>query len=74
MPTNNMGIKILGLNIKAERNRKNLSQERLAELIKMTCRSISKIETGAQKPRAVTVYNNAKTLKISIKELFKGIE
>ena len=47
MPTNNMGIKILGLNIKAERNRKNLSQEKLAELIKMTCRSISKIETGA---------------------------
>ena len=74
MPTNNMGIKILGLNIKAERNRKNLSQEKLAELIKMTCRSISKIETDAQKPRAVTVYNNAKTLKISIKELFKGIE
>lgn len=64
---------ILGLNIKAERIRKNLSQEDLSALIDMSVRSISLIENGKQNISAVKLISIAKVLNIDINELIKGV-
>ena len=65
--------KILGLNIKAERNRKNLTQFQLAELVGISESTISLIERGLQTPSIFLVYNIAKVLLIDINELLKDI-
>ncbi|MBR1907406.1 helix-turn-helix transcriptional regulator [bacterium] len=69
-----MNTRALGLNIKAERSRKELTQEKLAELIGMTQNSIYLIEKGKQIPNAINLYLIAKVLGIDINELYKGIE
>ncbi len=65
--------KILGLNIRAERNRKNLTQFQLAELVGISESTISLIERGLQTPSIFLVYNIAKVLFIDINELLKNI-
>lgn len=67
-------MKKLGLNIKAERSRKDLSQAKLSEKINISVNSISAIERGVQIPNAVTLYNIAKVLQVSLDELFKDVE
>ena len=69
-----MNIKALGLNIKAERNRKALSQAKLAEMVDLSQTSITAIEQGRQIPNAINLYLIAKALEVDINELFKGIE
>lgn len=69
-----MNMKKLGLNIKAERSRKDLSQSKLSEKINISVNSISAIERGVQIPNAVTIYNIAKVLQVSLDELFKDVE
>ncbi len=69
-----MNMKKLGLNIKAERSRKDLSQAKLSEKINISVNSISAIERGVQIPNAVTIYNIAKVLQVSLDELFKDVE
>lgn len=69
-----MNIKALGLNIKAERNRKDLTQEKLAELVNMSTYSIIAIEGGRQIPSAINLYLIAKVLEVDINELYKGVE
>jgi len=69
-----MNIKALGLNIKAERNRKDLTQENLAELVNMSTSSIIAIERGRQIPNAINLYLIAKVLEVDINELYKGVE
>jgi len=69
-----MNKRALGLNIKAERNRKDLSQAELAEMVDLSPTSITAIETGRQIPNAINLYLIAKVLEVDIKELFKGIE
>ncbi|MBR2386539.1 helix-turn-helix transcriptional regulator [bacterium] len=65
--------KILAANIKAERNRKNLSQFELAEKINVSESTISLIERGLQTPSVFLVLDIAKTLEIDINELFRGL-
>lgn len=69
-----MNTRALGLNIKAERNRKELSQEKLGELVNLSTNSISLIEKGKQIPNAINLYLIAKVLGVNVNELFKGIE
>ncbi len=69
-----MNMKKLGLNIKDERSRKDLSQAKLSEKINISVNSISAIERGVQIPNAVTIYNIAKVLQVSLDELFKDVE
>ena len=69
-----MNTRALGLNIKAERNRKEFSQEKLGELVNLSTNSISLIEKGKQIPNAINLYLIAKVLDVDVNELFKGIE
>lgn len=69
-----MNIRALGLNIKAERNRKELSQAKLAEMVNLSNNSIMAIEKGRQIPNAINLYLIAKALNVDINELYKGIE
>ncbi len=69
-----MNKRALGLNIKAERNRRDLSQAELAELVDLSTNSITAIETGKQIPNAINLYMIAKVLKVDINDLFKGID
>lgn len=64
---------ILGANIKAERNRRRLSQFQLAEKIDVSESTISLIERGIQTPSIFLVFDISKVLNISINELLKDI-
>lgn len=77
--TNNRFMKdsrntILAANIKAERNRRGLSQFALAEKINVSESTISLIERGLQTPSVFLVYDIAKCLNININDLFKDLD
>lgn len=63
----------LANNIRAERNRKNYSQEKLSELSGVSVSSISLIERKLQVPSIFVVCQIAKALEVDIKELLKDI-
>ena len=63
----------LGLNIKAERVRKNITQEKFAELTDISISHISKIEQGITSPTAIVLFKMSKILNIPMEEFFKGI-
>jgi Zn-dependent peptidase ImmA (M78 family)/transcriptional regulator with XRE-family HTH domain len=61
----NMDDKQIGLRIKAERERKNLTQGKLAELAQISHRqSVGKIEDGERKIQAVELYSISKVLGV----------
>ncbi len=66
-------LKILGDNIRAERMRKRLSQEKLAELIGVHKDSVKNIENAYQTPSAFIVFDIANSLNIPIEDLFKNV-
>ncbi|TCC87261.1 XRE family transcriptional regulator [Pedobacter frigiditerrae] len=59
----------LGEKIAAERKRKGITQERLAELTNVTVRTIQRIENGNSIPRSFTVSAIAKALDTSYESL-----
>ncbi|MDD3437047.1 MAG: helix-turn-helix transcriptional regulator [Candidatus Gastranaerophilales bacterium] len=61
----------IGKNIKAERVRKGLSQEQLAELVGTSSRTVGLIENGVQQPKILLVVNLAKALGVDINEFLK---
>ena len=65
--------RIIGLNIKAERIRKGITQFELAEKIGISESSMSLVERGLQTPSVFVVYDISKSLDIDINELFKNI-
>lgn len=70
----NKNLKILGLNIKAERTRKEFSQFELAEKVDASETTISNIERGLQHPSALLVFNISKALDVTLDDLFKGVQ
>ena len=66
-------LQILANNIRAERIRKRLSQEELAELVNINKNSLLKIENARQKPSAFIVFDIANVLEIPIEDLFENI-
>ena len=60
----------LGKNIAKYRNKKNLSQEKLAEYSNMSREHISCIERGKNLPTVETLYNLAAYFEIDIKDFF----
>ena len=68
-----MRLKNLGINIKSERLRRNLSQERLAELTNISRNSVSLIETGKINPTIFKMIDIADVLGVELSTLIKGI-
>ena len=66
-------LKILGDNIRAERMRKRISQENLAELIGVHKDSIKNIENAYQTPSAFIVFDIANALNIPLDDLYKNV-
>ena len=64
----------LGRNIKIERIRKDITQERFAELIDMSVSYVSKIEQGLTSPTAIALFKMSYILKTPMEEFFKGID
>ena len=62
--------KNLGIRIKELRERNNLTQQKLAELIDMEFSNLSKIERGIQMPKEKTIERIIKVLKTNEEELF----
>ena len=71
--SNNSKLKNLGINIKSERLRKNISQECLAELANVSRNSISLIETGKINPTILKILDIAKVLGTDVNTLTKDI-
>ena len=69
----NKRLKNLGINIKSERLRKNISQERLAELTNISRNSVSLIETGKINPTVLKVLDIASVLGTDLNTLTKDI-
>ena len=65
--------RIFAENLKAERNRKFLSQEELAEKANLSSQTVSKLERGVQTPTLYTALDIANALEIDINELLKGL-
>ena len=66
-------LKNLGINITSERLRKNLSQERLAELTNISRNSVSLIETGKINPTILKVIDIARVLDVDVNILIKEV-
>ena len=66
-------LKNLGINIKSERLRRNISQEKLAELTNISRNSVSLIETGKINPTILKVVDIAKVLGIDLNVLLKEV-
>ena len=66
-------LKNLGINIKSMRLRRNISQEKLAELTNISRNSVSLIETGKINPTILKVLDIAKVLNTDINSLTNDI-
>ncbi len=64
---------IIGRNIKAERLRKDITQEQFAELINMSLSYVSKVEQGLTSPTAMALFKMSIVLDVPMEEFFKGI-
>lgn len=69
MKNKEINIQILN-NLRAERNRRNLSQEELAEMAELQRQHISKIENGQIDVRISTLIPILKALDIKFEQLF----
>jgi transcriptional regulator with XRE-family HTH domain len=63
--------KLVGRNLARLRRRKQLTQERLAEISGFSQQYISGVEQGRRNPTVVTVYELAQALGVSHVELVK---
>ena len=60
----------LGKRIKSLRKSRNITQERLAEIINMDITSLSKIETGRNYPQPETLEKISKALNLDKSRMF----
>ena len=66
-------LRNLGINIKSERLRRDISQEKLAELTNISRNSISLIETGKINPTILKVIDIAKVLGVDLPLLTRDV-
>ena len=64
---------IIGRNINAERLRKDITQEKFAELINMSLSYVSKVEQGLTSPTALVLYKISRILELKMEDFLKGI-
>lgn len=60
---------ILGLNIRVERTRKELTQETLAEMVDVSTKHLTKIENGGVTTNIYLISKIAKALDVTVDEL-----
>jgi transcriptional regulator with XRE-family HTH domain len=64
---------MLGKNIKELRQKRKLSQEKLARLTNISLNTLTKIESGfTKRPSIQTIHKIAKVLVVSLDELVEG--
>ena len=63
--------KLVGSNVRKLRERKGLTQEKLAEIAGFSQQYLSGLEAGARNPTIVTVYELAKALDVSHLDLLR---
>lgn len=64
---------MIGENIRALRQRRKLSQEKLARLTDISLNTLTKIESGfTKRPSIQTIHKIAKALGVSLDELVEG--
>ena len=66
-------LRNLGINIKSERLRRDISQEKLAELTNISRNSISLIETGKINPTILKVIDIANGLGVDLPLLTRDV-
>ena len=66
-------MKAFGKRVASVRKSKGVTQQQLAEQIGMSVVAIAYIETGKRWARLGTLSKIAKSLKVDIQELFKGL-
>ena len=66
-------LRNLGINIKSERLRRDISQEKLAELTNISRNSISLIETGKINPTILKVIDIANVLGVELPLLTRDV-
>lgn len=66
-------LRNLGINIKSERLRRDISQEKLAELTNISRNSISLIETGKINPTILKVIDIANVLGVDLNVLIREV-
>jgi transcriptional regulator with XRE-family HTH domain len=62
-------LRKLGSAIKEERNKRYLTQEKLAELANMNSTHLGHIEQGIREPRIKTLIKIADALRVRVKDL-----
>lgn len=62
-------IKKLGKRIKKIREEQELSQAELARLMSLPRQNINRLETGTVNPKAFTIYELARVMKVEVGEL-----
>lgn len=65
---------VFGSNVRAKREAKRLSQDRLADLASLDRTYISGIERGLRNPTLLSSLKIAKALGTTVDELYKGIK
>jgi transcriptional regulator with XRE-family HTH domain len=63
-----------GENVRALREKRELTQERLSELAELDQTYISGIENGSRNPTILSVARIAKALKTTVADLCEGID
>ena len=70
---NSMNQKAIGRRIKAAREKKQLTQEQLAELVDLSPMHVSVIERGVKLPKLETLINIANVLNVSADVLLQDV-
>ena len=74
MPVPEPVLRKFGANVRAKRDAKELSQEKLAELADLDRTYVSSVERGARNISMLSVVRIAKALKTTVAELCEGID
>lgn len=68
-----MDTKAIGKRIKAAREKKGITQERLAEIVGLSPMHVSVIERGTKPPKLETLVNIANALDVSADSLLQDV-
>ena len=74
MPATEPTLKKFGANVRASREKRELSQEKLAELADLDRTYISGVERGVRNLSLLSALCLARALKTSVSELCEGID